>query len=259
MATEILPNLDDLRRDIDRIDAAVHALLIERSGIIDRLIAAKRTAETGSAFRPAREADMLRRLVARHSGRLPIGTVEHLWRTIISTFTHVQAPYAVHVDAKAGAALRDAARFQFGFEVPLHAHDGAQAVIEAVAGSTGDLGVVALGDTETPWWELLGAGGPRVMARLPFLRNPDHPVPMPALVLAKPLGEAAAAEVTTVAIERAERPLPAAWGGELLAECRAGGRWHGLVAVESDSPPDGARPVGDYARPVDIAAAEPKA
>jgi chorismate mutase len=259
MTTETLPKLDDLRRDIDRIDAAVHALLIERSGIIDRLIAAKRTAETGSAFRPAREADMLRRLVARHSGRLPIATIEHLWRTIISTFTHVQAPYAVHVDARAGAALRDAARFQFGFEVPLQAHDGPQAVIEAVAGSTGDLGIVALGDIDSPWWELLGAGGPRVMARLPFLRNPDHPVPTEALVLAKPLGEAAAAEITAVAVERAERPADGAFGGELLAEYSGGGRWHGLVAVESDGPPDGARPVGDFARPIDIAATETKA
>ena len=62
------PSLTELRREIDRIDEAMHALLIERGEIIDRLIAVKKTEESGSAFRPAREADMMRRLVERHHG-----------------------------------------------------------------------------------------------------------------------------------------------------------------------------------------------
>src|SRR5207248_152828 len=59
------PSLAELRREIDRIDQAMHGLLMERGEIIDRLIAAKQTQETGSAFRPAREAEMMRRLVER--------------------------------------------------------------------------------------------------------------------------------------------------------------------------------------------------
>ena len=52
------PSLGDLRKEIDRIDEAMHQLLIERSEIIDRLIAVKRSQDAGSsAFRPAREAD----------------------------------------------------------------------------------------------------------------------------------------------------------------------------------------------------------
>src|SRR5580698_2502905 len=89
-------SLADLRRDIDRIDEAMHALLLERGEIIDTLISVKKTEETGSAFRPAREADMRRRLVARHRGTLPMETAETIWRVIISTFTYVQAPFAVH-------------------------------------------------------------------------------------------------------------------------------------------------------------------
>ena len=50
------PALDDLRKEIDRIDETMHQLLMERGEIIDRLIAVKKTQETGSAFRPAREA-----------------------------------------------------------------------------------------------------------------------------------------------------------------------------------------------------------
>ncbi|HEY5217260.1 MAG TPA: chorismate mutase, partial [Pseudolabrys sp.] len=88
------PALGDLRKEIDRIDEAMHQLLMERAEIIDRLIAVKRSQETGSAFRPAREAEMMRRLVKRHKGILPLDTVESIWRVIISTFTYVQAPFS---------------------------------------------------------------------------------------------------------------------------------------------------------------------
>src|SRR6201982_1429224 len=137
------PSLADLRREIDRIDADMHALLIERGEIIDRLIAVKKTEETGSAFRPAREAEMMRRLVRRHHGSLPLDTAESIWRVIISTFTYVQAPFAVHADLSAGDALmRDSARFHFGFTVPFVPHMGSATVVEAVTASKGDLGLV---------------------------------------------------------------------------------------------------------------------
>ena len=96
------PSLGELRKDIDRIDEAMHRLLMERGEIIDRLIKVKDSQESGSAFRPAREADMMRRLVQRHRGMLPLDTAESIWRVIIATFTHVQAPFAVHTTCRRG-------------------------------------------------------------------------------------------------------------------------------------------------------------
>ena len=128
------PTLADLRVEIDRIDAQMHALLMERGRVIDRLIEIKARQGGGSAFRPAREASMMRAIVERHEGRLPLDTVESIWRVIISTFTYVQAPYSVHVDVSRGdAAMRDSARFHFGFTVPCVPHFGAAEVIRAVA------------------------------------------------------------------------------------------------------------------------------
>src|SRR5476651_416431 len=119
------PPLEVLRKEIDAIDAQVHSLLMARGDIIDRLIQVKQTQEVGSAFRPAREASMMRQLVQRHRGILPIDTIESIWRVIISTFTFVQANYSVHADMSAGDALmRDSARFNFGFTVPLKVHVG---------------------------------------------------------------------------------------------------------------------------------------
>jgi chorismate mutase len=135
--------LAELRGEIDRIDLDMHRLLMQRGEIIDRLIAVKREQGGGCAFRPDREAQMMRALVERHRGLLPVDAVEGVWRVIVSTFTYVQANYAVHADDSGGdAQMRDSARFHFGFTVPYIPHHGAGAVIDAVAASEGDLGVL---------------------------------------------------------------------------------------------------------------------
>jgi chorismate mutase len=193
-----VPDLATLRTEIDRIDAAMHALLMERGSIIDTLIAVKGGAAAGSAFRPGREASMMRAIAERHRGLLPLDTVEGIWRVIIATFTYVQAPFAVHADVSGGdAPMRDSARFHFGFTVPYHPHPSASAVIAAVAASRGDLGIFRLdqGASAGAWWEALaGEGRPKVIARLPFIERPDHPAGTPVYVVAKPLDDPSAAQ-----------------------------------------------------------------
>ena len=126
------PTLSDLRGEIDRIDAAMHELLMERGRIIDQLIEIKARQGGGSAFRPAREASMMRAIIERHRGLLPMDTVEGIWRIIISTFTFMQSPYSVHIDVSRGdVAMRDSARFHFGFTVPCVPHLGAADVIDS--------------------------------------------------------------------------------------------------------------------------------
>ena len=192
------PSLTDLRQDIDRIDAAMHALLMERGEIIDRLIAAKQTQETGSAFRPAREADIMRRLIERHRGNLPLDTAESIWRVIISTFTYVQAPFSVHADLSAGdAAMRDSARFHFGFTVPFVPHMGAASVVEAVTESKGDLGLVPAFAVASagPWWAALEFdSAPKIIARLPFVERADHPAALPVYVVSRAAADAMVTE-----------------------------------------------------------------
>jgi chorismate mutase len=193
-----MPSLADLRREIDRIDETMHALLIERGEIIDELIAVKKSQETGSAFRPAREADMMRRLVQRHHGSLPLDTVESIWRVIISTFTFVQAPFSVHADLSAGDALmRDSARFHFGFTVPFEPHMGAASVVQAVTASKGDLGLVPAFAVAGagPWWTALEfETAPKIIARLPFVERADHPAGLPVFVISRVAADAMVTE-----------------------------------------------------------------
>lgn len=216
------PSLAELRREIDRIDEAMHGLLMERGEIIDRLIAAKQTSETGSAFRPAREADMMRRLVDRHKGTLPLDTAESIWRVIISTFTYVQAPFSVHADLSAGdAAIRDSARFHFGFTVPFVPHADAASVVAAVSDSRGDLGLVpAFGTAGTgAWWSALESdSAPKIIARLPFVERADHPAGVPVFVVSRATADAMVREVEVWSVRLAGWSTAAAQAVAPLAE-----------------------------------------
>jgi chorismate mutase len=198
-----LESLAQLREEIDRIDGEMHRLLMDRGEIIDRLIAVKARQGGGSAFRPGREADMMRVIAERHHGRLPLETVESIWRVIIATFTYVQANYAVHADMSGGGdtAMRDSARFHFGFTVPLIVHASAGETIEAVAASAradggGDLGMLHATGSMDRWWERLAdENAPKIIARLPFVERPDHPAGTPVFIISNPLAEAAARDV----------------------------------------------------------------
>jgi chorismate mutase len=249
-------SLSDLRREIDRIDASMHQLLMERGEIIDRLISVKRSQETGSAFRPGREAAMMREIVGRHRGILPVDIVESIWRVIIATFTHVQQPYTVHGDTSlGGAAMRDVARFHFGFVVPYETHEDASDVIEAVARSRGDLGLVPV-SAAGAWWRALEApDAPKIIARLPFVERAHHPAALPTYVISQPVDETArVSDVRLASAVLGERD-PAPGGAELIA--RAGAAALLAVAAPLDEAalaarlPEGAsvQGVGSHAAP----------
>ncbi len=199
-------DLTALRHEIDAIDLALHEGLIARGEIIDRLIAVKAAAGGSSAFRPAREAAMMRALVERHRGILPLDTLEGIWRIIISTFTFVQARYTVHADDTGGdAPVRDSARFHFGFTVPLVTHGSPGAVVAAVAGAPGDLGLLRAVQVDfkgdAAWWDaLLAPDAPKIIARLPFVERVDHAAGLPLFVVAKPLADAAPHDVLLHAV-----------------------------------------------------------
>ncbi len=241
--TQDLAELNALRREIDRIDASMHALLMERGEIIERLIETKKSRDSGSAFRPGREAAMMRALVERHEGLLPLDTVEGIWRVIIGTFTYVQAPYSVHGDISAGdAAMRDSARFHFGFTVPFVPQADAGRVIAAVADSAGDLGVFRIDQDMAGgvWWRgLVAPEAPKIIARLPFVERKGHPAGTPIFVVSKPLADAAVRDVLILSVDLAAEVSGAdaavrRIGGETIADAVDGQGRALLVAAPGD-------------------------
>jgi len=166
-------DLDELRRRLDRIDDSLQDLLIERLEVVARVAAQKRNG-TVSPYVPAREAEMLRRLVARQGDAFPAGTLVRIWRELLGATTRAQGPFAVGAYAPLETpGVWDLARDHYSSHAPLTAYHTTFQVIRAVAERSVAVGVLPMpqdGDSD-PWWRhllSLDAEAPRVVARLPF-------------------------------------------------------------------------------------------
>lgn len=237
-------DLAQLRQSIDEIDARLHDLLIARGEIIHHLIEVKARTGGGLAFRPEREARMMRRLIERHHGLLPVDTIESIWRILISTFTFIQSPYCLHGFSSEALPtlslqLRDCARFHFGFTVPYHIHSSLEEVIATVSTAPHDLGMIPLPVPfnakglqqdllSQAWWVALTVPtAPKIIARLPFIERADHPLQLPVFIVSRPLAEASSKDILLFSLEiRIDSPdflennfAPALLnvGGEILA------------------------------------------
>ena len=170
------PSLEELRRRIDEIDAALQDLLIQRIEVARQAGAAKQGGR--ARIRPGREAEVLRRLLQRHQGPLPKAVIVRLWRELFSAVTGLQGPLQVVVQAASGNdGLCRLAAEHFGSQTPIQAVGSSAQVIKAVAQDDGTLGVLPLpeGDEPQPWWPSLARNGevvPRIIARLPFMEAP---------------------------------------------------------------------------------------
>jgi chorismate mutase len=171
-------SLDDLSREIDGIDDAIHDLLMRRTALVERIAEG---GQAGLPMRPAREATILRRLAARHAGPLPQGALVRMWREMMSAQARLSSPFAVAVHAPEDRrGFWDIARDHFGSSTPMTAVNSPAAALRAVSDGSASVAVVPVPEEEDPdpWWRFLMSADPetpRVVARLPFL--PRGPVP----------------------------------------------------------------------------------
>jgi chorismate mutase len=163
-------DLDSLRREIDRIDETMHDLAMRRADVAFRLRTAK---GKGPTFRPEREAQVLRRLAARHRGALPLAVMVRVWREMMGANLCLQGPFTVAVAVTSGQpGVWDLARDHYGSHATGMTQGSPAQVLSAVAEGEAMIGVLGMpGDDEAePWWPMLAASArsPRVVARLPF-------------------------------------------------------------------------------------------
>jgi chorismate mutase len=141
-----------LRAEIDRIDSGLLDLIAERARIGDELGAAKPGAKL--PLRPAREVQLMRRLLAAAQGRVDPDLVVEIWRALIAANVRSQKPVDVVVGVGGGAdPLRhfDLARRHFGARTRIHRVEAAR---EALTRSAELENVVAV----VPWPNKTGAG-----------------------------------------------------------------------------------------------------
>lgn len=169
------PPLAALRAEIDRLDDALHDLLMQRAAVVARM-AQSRAKAPGTPLRPGREALILRRLLARHEGALPRAALVRLWREIFAGSTLMQGSFSVALQAR-GPEQERIARDHFGSLTPLKLHQsGAAALADVTAGRAG-VAVLPLPQEAEPaeaaWWTRLDAPRLQVVARLPFLAGAE--------------------------------------------------------------------------------------
>jgi chorismate mutase / prephenate dehydratase len=170
----VAPPLDDLRAEVDRIDQAILELLVERTDVVREIgrVKADRLNDR-LAVRPAREAVILRRLVALAGERFPRAVLVRMWRELLAATTRLQTPMSVSVfGAQQGFAIWDLARGHFCSVTPMVRVESASQALRSVGDGSATVAVLPLPNDDEPWWLGLISDHHdrlRVFARLPFV------------------------------------------------------------------------------------------
>jgi chorismate mutase len=198
------PPLEDLRKEIDRIDRAIVGLLIERTDVVRSIGEVKGDRVDGRlAMRPAREAVILRRLVAQAGDRFPHRVLVRMWRELLAATTRQQTPVSLAVHAPGdNPSIWDLARDHFGSTTPITRSESAGQAIRAVSDGSATVAVLPLPHDDEGWWLALTSDQRdrlRVFGRLPFVAgNGEEPR---ALALGRLEPEASGDDLSLLAIE----------------------------------------------------------
>ena len=152
------PELDAIRQRIDELDNRIHDTLMERAELVLKVGAEKRKNNI-QIVQPAREARMIRRLLARHKGVLPEMAVVRIWRELVGAVSLLQTGLKVSVVMPDGKSseLWDMARDYFGSSLPMTRAPSAFSAIAALKEDRANFAVLPRPDVEedNPWWTYL--------------------------------------------------------------------------------------------------------
>lgn len=186
------PTLAEVRSRIDAIDAELLRLVDERASLASAVAQAKAAAGEAGKFglRPAREAQLLRKLLAQPRRGATPALVVRIWRELIGESLAVQGPFSLAVWGGADPARAvELARLRFGAAPPLRQVRRPEDALAAARG-LGGVAVVALAPDSAWWGRLLAEPRLKVFAALPCLAAWG---PMSALAVAdvevEPSGE----------------------------------------------------------------------
>jgi chorismate mutase len=209
--------LPALRAELDRIDDAIHDLLMQRAEIVEHVALTGKPA----AFRPGREAAIIRRLLARHRGALPPVALVRIWRELLAGTTAMQGGLSLAVcDPDHGAALTQLAREHFGALTPLRSYGSPGQALVDVSQGLASVAVLAYPSEEDSWWVSLLHHEPRlhVIARLPFWKpRPDGLPPVQALVVAPTPADSSTTDKSLLGLECDNDVSRTRLSGELAA------------------------------------------
>ena len=134
--------LEQIRARIDAIDERIQALIDERACIAREVGASKESSGALDYYRPEREAQVLRQVLARNRGPLRDDEVLRLFREIMSACLAQQAPLKVGFLGPEGTLTHTAVARYFGHSVRAMPLADVEEVFREVEAGTADFGVV---------------------------------------------------------------------------------------------------------------------
>jgi chorismate mutase len=163
--------LEEVRKRIDAIDSELLRLVDERAALAHDVAAAKAAAGDAGKFglRPAREAQLLRKLLAAPRKAASPSLIVRVWRELIGDSLAAQGPFRLSVwGGRDAARTVELARLRFGAAPPLVQVAKPE---DALAGARQTGGVAVLGlSADNAWWgRLLAEPKLKVFAALPCL------------------------------------------------------------------------------------------
>ena len=139
-------NIDDIRREIDELDAAILELLNRRAEKAIAIGRAKGQADV-EVFDPARERQILDRLAAIGKGPLTPEAVQDIYGAVFAVSRLLEKQLVVAYYGPAGSFTHIAARRQFSGGADLQPCDAIADVFVAVEKKDADFGVVPIENT----------------------------------------------------------------------------------------------------------------
>jgi chorismate mutase / prephenate dehydratase len=242
------PDLLTLRARLDELDTKIHDLLIDRARVVESVARSGKTA----AFRPGREAAILRRLLGRHSGKLPPQTLVRMWRELLAGTTAMQTAVTVAVfDPAPDRTFQALSREHFGFLTQVASVSSAAAALDAVRAGTASVAVLPFPLPGAAWWTALIETAPRlhIIGRLPFWGGRAAGVPAAdALVVGTTAPDASGSDRSFIA---GADPASMADAGLIVHAVHGSvAEVDGMVADDEPRLPAGAIVLGGYAVPV---------
>jgi chorismate mutase/prephenate dehydratase len=137
------PTLAGLRKQIDDIDDHILELLNRRAGLVLKVAETKRAhGEVDTFYRPEREAEVLRRLMATNPGPLSNDTVARFFREVMSACLALEKPLTVAFLGPEGTFTQQAAYKHFGHAIQTQPYPAIDEIFRAVEGGACQFGVV---------------------------------------------------------------------------------------------------------------------
>ena len=142
-----------IRKKIDKIDNKVHDLLIARADLVKDVIKEKRKENNSNIiiYRPAREYEILIRLIKRHKGIMSLKSLISIWRSLISAYISIQGPLKVTFAGN----IDEIVNHHFGADIKKIKNKSSLSCFKTLVNNMSNIVVLPFPSKQYDWWSNL--------------------------------------------------------------------------------------------------------